>query len=204
MIKRLFKWGSIPTQRRINDGANGIQFKSPEEYYKKIFYEMLDNVSSCLVSQMSSTSIKLLQLTEKFVIGKSTNEEDKEVIEFYADDIDRERLLLHRSMFFDILRSRNVIVNVFKKDLLLADMLQVFVKFTHIILTMPVSTCTAERSFSSLRRVKSYTRSTMVQARLNDIAILHTHRELAASIIDDEFIQRNYLRRKTFSLTLET
>jgi hypothetical protein len=38
-----------------------------------------------------------------------------------------------------------------------------FVKVMKIVLTMPVSTCTAERSFSCLRRLKTYLRSTMTQ-----------------------------------------
>ena len=44
------------------------------------------------------------------------------------------------------------------------------------LLTYPVSTCTAERSFSSVKRVKSRLRSTMTDERLSSIAILHIHK----------------------------
>ncbi|CAC5416458.1 unnamed protein product [Mytilus coruscus] len=44
-----------------------------------------------------------------------------------------------------------------------------------ILLTMPPSTATAERSFSALKRVKTYLRSTMGQERLSSLALLHVH-----------------------------
>ena len=50
-------------------------------------------------------------------------------------------------------------------------------KMLHIHLTIPVTTATAERSFSTLRRLKTYLRSTMLQARLNHRMILHIHKD---------------------------
>ena len=47
-----------------------------------------------------------------------------------------------------------------------------------ILLTLPVTTCSWERSFSSLRRLKNYTRSIMVSGRLNGIALMHVHLEI--------------------------
>lgn len=44
-----------------------------------------------------------------------------------------------------------------------------------ILLTMPPTTATAERSFSVMKRVKTYLRSTMGQERLSSLALLHIH-----------------------------
>ncbi|KYM93410.1 hypothetical protein ALC62_15988 [Cyphomyrmex costatus] len=52
-------------------------------------------------------------------------------------------------------------------------MLDEFSKLIRILITIPVTSCIAERSFSALRKLKTYTRSTMRQGRLNHIAILH-------------------------------
>ena len=62
--------------------------------------------------------------------------------------------------------------------------------------TLPIATCECERSFSSLRIVKNWGRSTMTNARLNGLALLFTHREidLDVSEIIDLFAQEN---RKT-------
>ena len=42
-----------------------------------------------------------------------------------------------------------------------------------ILGTLPVTTCTCERSFCSMRRLKTYTRNTMISERLNGIALMH-------------------------------
>ena len=44
-----------------------------------------------------------------------------------------------------------------------------------LIMVMPATNATSERSFSALRRVKSYLRSTMGQERLNNLMVLHVH-----------------------------
>ena len=54
--------------------------------------------------------------------------------------------------------------------------------------TVPVTTCECERSISSLRRLKSYMRSTMGEDRLNGLAALHVHKHLPLDLenmIDD-------------------
>ena len=46
-----------------------------------------------------------------------------------------------------------------------------------LILVMPATNATSGRSFSALRRVKSYLRSTMLQERLNYLMLLHVHKD---------------------------
>ena len=45
-----------------------------------------------------------------------------------------------------------------------------------ILMLMPATAATSERSFSSLRHVKSYLRTTMRQDRLNHIMVLYIHK----------------------------
>lgn len=56
----------------------------------------------------------------------------------------------------------------------------------HLYLTIPLTTASAERSFSTLRRLKNYLRSTMTQKRLNHLILLHTHKKAQLVLI---FIQ---------------
>ncbi|CAC5395292.1 unnamed protein product [Mytilus coruscus] len=60
-------------------------------------------------------------------------------------------------------------------------------------ITMPVTTSTTERSFSALRRLKIYLRSTMVQDRLSSLALIHVHREMD---IDTERVLRSFALAK--------
>lgn len=48
--------------------------------------------------------------------------------------------------------------------------------FLKIVATLPVSNASPERTFSSLRRLKTWLRSTMNQNRLTGLALLHIHR----------------------------
>ena len=47
-----------------------------------------------------------------------------------------------------------------------------------ILITIPISSASCERSISTLRNLKTYLRNTMVQDRLNGLALMHAHREM--------------------------
>jgi hypothetical protein len=51
-----------------------------------------------------------------------------------------------------------------------------------IMLTMPVTSATAERSFRVLRQLKTYVRSTMNNDRLSSLALKHIHRDFSVDL----------------------
>ena len=67
---------------------------------------------------------------------------------------------------------------------------------------MPASNATSERSFSALRRVKTYLRSTMGQQRLNNLMVLHVHKDMTDAIdlqkLATDFIGDSEHRLKIF------
>jgi hypothetical protein len=60
-----------------------------------------------------------------------------------------------------------------RERLLLSEVVKVLV----LVLVMLATNSTSERSFSTLRRIKTYLRLTMRQDRLNDLMILHVHKD---------------------------
>ena len=58
---------------------------------------------------------------------------------------------------------------------------QVFIVM-NLLLVLPATNATSEWSFSALRRVKTYLRSTMTQLRLNNLLILHTYKDETDSL----------------------
>jgi len=52
-----------------------------------------------------------------------------------------------------------------------------YAQILKLLLTLPTNTATCERSFSTLKRIKTYLRSTTGQDRLNNLAILYVHRD---------------------------
>ena len=69
-----------------------------------------------------------------------------------------------------------------------------------ILLTMPVSTATPERSFSTKRRVKTHVRSTKLTERLSSLALLHAYREMP---IDPERVISDFCASKPRRLAFE-
>ena len=45
-----------------------------------------------------------------------------------------------------------------------------------VLITMPVSSASSERSFSAMRRVKNCLKATMGDERLSNLSLLHIHR----------------------------
>ena len=68
--------------------------------------------------------------------------------------------------------------------------------------TIPITTATAERSFSVLRRIKTYLRSSMSECRLNNAMLLHCHKDIADGIdvnnIAKSFVSVNSRRQNYF------
>jgi len=71
-----------------------------------------------------------------------------------------------------------------------------------ILATLPVTTATAERSFSTLKRLKTYLRSTMGEQRLSGLALMAVHREQAANINVQHVIDDMATRRRRINLAL--
>ena len=67
-----------------------------------------------------------------------------------------------------------------------------------ILLTLPVTVASAERSFSKLKLLKNYLRSTMSQERLNGLAMCTIERDILDTIdlntVLDDFALRNARR----------
>jgi len=64
-----------------------------------------------------------------------------------------------------------------------------------ILLTIPVTVATAERSFSKLKLFKSYLKSTMLQDRLNELAILSIESEVL-ELLDYKTLINNFAAKK--------
>ena len=111
--------------------------------------------------------------------------------DFYKDDIKPEVLQVQLVTFgtnfpnnpdkkqptvFDIIDNMTAMTQAQR------DLLDQVVNIMKLILVMPATNSTSERSFSALHRVKTYLRSTMGQQRLNDLLLLHVHKEITDSL----------------------
>ena len=64
-------------------------------------------------------------------------------------------------------------------------------KLLQIALTLPVTSCGAERSFSAMKILKNRLRSAMVDERLNGLALMYIHKDIG---IDPQAVTYNFAR----------
>lgn len=176
---------------------------------------MIDQIISSLNTRFDSETYDILSKFEDFALNSCEFSDIEEYLRYNDDcDFDVDRLVLHRTMFFDVLKARNLkmdgLTNISKylqENSTEREFFSEYSKFIRLLLTYSQTVCIAERSFSHLRMLKNYLRTTMTQVRTNEIALLYVHQELANQInldeILDEFIARNHQRQNTFASTNE-
>ena len=102
----------------------------------------------------------------------------------YKDDVNGPRFTLHRDLLIDRamsigqpLESFSDVVELLKREEVFGELVPQLANLVKIMHMLPTSTCTAERSFSGLRRLKSDLRSEIKQQRLDSVAINNVHQK---------------------------
>ncbi len=106
----------------------------------------------------------------------------KKVFEIYGSDLNEHNLIdQFRTLVVNFSGEIRDITDIIKYFRSLSpaekELLPEVIIVTKLLLVMPATNSTSERSFSCMRRVKTYLRSTMTQQRLNNLMILHVHKE---------------------------
>lgn len=203
---------SLPRKRKRNaiydyGNASPEFHENVENHYRQIYYEAIDNAIQMITDRFDQPGYKRLIQLENVLIktanGDSCDEELKSLSEFYREDIQYDRLKLHLELF-----SANLPKNV-KNIIEIKDYIQVMniaerdlisevVILLKLILVIPATNAVSERSFSALRRIKSYLRSTMKQERLNNLMLLHVHKNESDNI-DLKSIANAFVQNKSLS-----
>lgn len=180
----------------VNDleGLTESEFHDdPKAYFRQLYYEAVDLVTNCIKDRFDQPGYKvysnLEQLLLKAAEGKDVTAEFDFVCDFYKTDLDPQTLqaqLLTFGVEFQQKQSGTKI----KPDIF--DIKEYFHSLTgaqrsllsqvctvlRLILIMPATNATSERSFCALRRVKTYLRNTMSQQRMNNLMLLHVHKDI--------------------------
>lgn len=174
-----------------------------EKYFKvSVFYATLDTVIAQLTTRfqaMSRVSNLFIVLTPKFLIHANDEEVFKKVnvlVSEYEEDLNID-LSFQLNSFRSALKSEIVKIASIRQlaELLLIDNHSIASSFPDIciacilFLTLPVTVASAERSFSKLKIIKNYLRSSMTQDRLSSLALLSIENKRAQKMKLDEVIR---------------
>ncbi|CAI6348676.1 unnamed protein product [Macrosiphum euphorbiae] len=180
----------------------------PEEYYRRVlFIPILENVIEDLkarfLNEKNKTIFILMQLVPINVIKISQDLENTLVetllkhysfISFNTYSLKGEMELWKTKWEQIICKGLQIPNNVFNAIEECPDIVFPCIrKILFILCTLPVSVATAERSFSTLRRLKSWLRSRMNEERLTGLALSNIHRNEPINIdnIIDRFAASN-------------
>ena len=195
----------LPRQKRrparYDNGLSRGEFHdNPKSFYKQIYFEAFDLIISCITDRFSQPGYAIYKSLESLLIKACKQEEFKaDFCEFYQDDFNRDLLctqLVTLGVHFQQVNSSSSDLSIFDvKSYFLSlssgqiSLLSDVKCLLQLILVMPASNASSERSFSALRRVKTYLRTTMNQECLN---YLNIHKErtdaLDLKLVLNEFI----------------
>ena len=204
--------------RRFEIGSSDGTFHTTvEDHYRQIYYEALDFVVEAIGDRFDQPGYHVYQNLEELVLkackGEAYQNELEAVLAVYKDDLSKveleAQLPLLKSLCKDVCKE-------LQKNFSVHDAVQVLSKLScaertafsgvcsvmKLLLVLPATNATSERSFTALRRVKSYLRITMTQERLNNLMVLHVHKEhldgLELERVAHEFVSGREGRLKVF------
>ena len=118
------------------------------------------------------------------------------------EDVLHTQLAMVKQMITEPLTVDVIVAKFVSMDPVVRRLFPAVETLVRLLLTIPCSSAEAERSFSGLRRLKTYLRNSMTQARLNHLAILHVHQEMTDAIdvvaIAKDFVGKSDTQLITF------
>ena len=168
---------------------------TPESHHRvNTFYRSLDKVISEMKARFNENDQEILGALGDVVLNENPLQYNFEIVaEFY--NVDKDLLEVEKEMYQNSIQASksqaktaaDVVCKMFEDGL--SDLLPILYDVATILASIPATSSSAERSFSSLRRVKTYLRSTMGQQRLNSIALINIERAYANKTIANDMIE---------------
>lgn len=199
---------SVPRICGIKKNRANTPFNTPEEFYRRtVFIPYLDDLIAALQERFLSHEENIICLQNLLPsniseIGPFSKIET--AVKFYEDDLSGymesirgEWELWQLKWMSEKNKPNSAIESLALCDKKLYPNIYTMLK---ILAVLPVSTASVERSFSTLKRLKNYLRSTTSESRLVGLALLSIYREIV--IPDDDIINRFANSGKTRRLDL--
>ena len=196
----------IPRLARRQMHRENHEANNKEEYFRRsVYIPLLEHVIVDLNNRFSDDTLDLYNLS--ILIPENFDKPDlenkihilaKKYDCFFNNDINYFKTKLNNEleMWKDkwqnspILENRSAIELLKNCNRTLYPLINILLK---ILITLPISVASAERSFSSLKRLKTWLRTNMSQDRLNGLALMNIHNDF---IIDTENVIDKYAKRK--------
>ncbi len=202
-----------PKRLEIGDGECYFSV-TVEDHYRQIYFEALDLAVTSIQDRFDQPGYVMYKNLEQLFV-KAANKCDysvefQEVITMYGDDFNESELSTQLQIFgssFSSVSNQSITLKegiTFLRNL--SSSQRVFYKqvcwLARLILVLPGTNAASEQSFSTMKRVKGYLRSTMQQTRLNHLMIIDIYKDIVKTIdlseVAKEFVGSNENRLRVF------
>ena len=137
------------------------------------FFAFIDNLTTELLGYFSGEGLTTYSKLENILLSGQV---DDTLLQNYTE-ISRDDLSLQLAMFHgrchDVKTLSRAVSILYSVAPEVRELFSEVEKLVRLLLVCPCASAEAERSFSALRRLKTWLRSTMTQSRLNSVAICH-------------------------------
>jgi hypothetical protein len=189
--------------KRFTGPADHHEAKTPEEHYRSIFFALLDSVLMQMNERFDLCNNGLReyhQLEEMLLLGKVNSIVVQKYPELQAESFPSQLEMFKHTTKATSLHDAQLAYRKMSPDVR-SLFAQVFT-LMKLLLVCPVSSCECERTFSALRRLKTWLRQSMTQHRLNYVAVCHVHQQTLDDVsVNDllcEFVSRSDIRRNLY------
>ena len=171
---------SCETQQNKRTRLDNVSDEDKKSMYRRLFYEIIDTVRQSVCQRFSEISkLKFLCLLDPSQFSNFKKKFPEDVVDSLKENY---------GQFFDFLglkselcvtygdseMKKNSVVELhqYMKAMDLSSVFPETFKLSALIMTIPATSSSVERSFSCLRRIKNYLRSTQHQERHSALAIM--------------------------------
>ena len=187
--------------KRLDQGTSEAHvFQEAKPYYRRGYYTMLDVAHSELQSRFDQDSFSVVRKAENSLVVGVPDECLKAYPEIDFNSLTVQLQMFRSSYSYETLQEAAELSRKAPSEV--RQLFPEVVTRIRLLLVLPSSSCEAERSFSALRRLKTFLRSTMTQQRLNNVAVCHVHstvlREINSVNVINDFVSLNDSRKHLF------
>ncbi|XP_060846309.1 52 kDa repressor of the inhibitor of the protein kinase-like [Rhopalosiphum padi] len=206
-VKRITKRQTNRANPFTDSDNNKISDINVEHYYRTtIFIPYLDFFIAQLEERFTAhkTIFKGFEtiFSKNQFLNASEIESFKNLAEFYSPHVNKDNSLAELKIWRTKILDNSEVIKTGLDALQLcsSSIYTNLNKLLKILCVLPVSTSTPERTFSTLKRVKTYTRNSMLEDRLNGLTLLAVHKDI--SITSDEVLDEMSMKPRKLELIL--
>lgn len=223
------RYGLVESEKRLKCTPGRIRFEgkkkmeerlSTAQKYRANFFYVVDLLTSDICRRFEQKDLHVAAAREKLLLTNELTDIDNSTFsDLYAQSqlpasFEKCKLQRHLLQMKDLMQLKNTTfgtVHDVAKALtgmghLTRQLYSEVERLVNLILSQPVSVAQCERSFSCLRRLKNFLRTSMSQARLTHLAVIAIHKNRLDSvdveILMNEFVERTPERRSIFGIAL--